>query len=250
VTADVDELLVFPGSEETSLRALTAYLDEHGYDAFSCLLLDFYPNGPLHESPYQPGDDFLEAAPYFDAGPYKRTPLRTLCPDVLIRGGMRERVFYSDFRTRSLAEKIYDLMLHQAALRIPVVRNIPWLRAQRRPAPPCLTKVPLIRWDQKSKYLHSTHFISRKVVAPETGALLHFKFLHDFHDRAVEEAARGEHYDGASEYRRYAERLSKNPDMTLAYEGSTRFEGTSQLVRLGLIQETEAWAAARFRGTP
>jgi hypothetical protein len=82
-------------------------------------------------------------------------------------------------------------------------------------------------------------------VAPETGVLLHVKFLHDFHARAVQEAARGEHYDGAVEYRRYAERLSQNPDMTLMYEGSMRFEGTAQLVRLGLMHDTQSWADAR-----
>ena len=29
------------------------------------------------------------------------------------------------------------------------------------------------------------------------------------------------------------------------YEGSTRFEGTAQLVRLGLMHDTQAWADAR-----
>ena len=77
--------------------------------------------------------------------------------------------------------------------------------------------------------------------------LLHFKFLHDFHDRAVEDVARGEHYDVglASEYQRYVEKLDENPEMTLAYEGSTRLIGTNQLVDLGLMQDTEAWADAR-----
>ena len=65
------------------------------------------------------------------------------------------------------------------------------------------------------------------------------------HARATEEAARDEHYDGAAEYRRYAEKLSQNPDLTLMYEGSIRFEETSQLVQLGLMQDTEAWAAVR-----
>ncbi len=44
---------------------------------------------------------------------------------------------------------------------------------------------------------------------------------------------------------RYAERLGENPDMTLMYEGSTRFEGTTQLVRMGLMQDTDAWADVR-----
>jgi hypothetical protein len=244
VTADVDELLTYPGSEEASLHELTAYLDRQGHDALSCLLLDLYPSGPLNECVYQPGDDFLRAAPYFDAAPYTRTPLGH-CPGVLIRGGMRERVFYPEFRLRGIASKIFDAVLYRVALRTPLLRNLSWVRAQRRPSPPCLTKVPLVRWNKTSRYLHSTHWISRKTIAPETGALLHFKFMNDFHTRALEEVARNEHYDASTEYRRYSARLEQDPDLTLMYEGSVRFAGTSQLVQLGLMQDTQAWAKSR-----
>ena len=89
------------------------------------------------------------------------------------------------------------------------------------------------------------HGVSPKKVAPETGVLLHFKFLQDFHAKAVDEAARGEYSEGAAEYRRYAAALDRNPRITFMYEGSARFEGTSQLVRLGLMQDTDAWAVAR-----
>ena len=163
---------------------------------------------------------------------------------------MRERVFYPEFRARGLGAKISDAMLYRVALRTPLLRDNPWLQARRRPSSPCLTKVPLVRWDRDSKYLHCTHWVSRKNVALETGLLLHFKFLHDFHARAIEEAARGEHYDGATEYRRYAQRLGENPDLALTYEGSTRFAGTTQLAGLGLMQDTEGWAGARTAGIP
>jgi hypothetical protein len=238
VTVDIDELFAYPGSEHASLHSLTKYLDRCGYDALSCLLLDLYPDGPLTQCAYQPGDDLLAAAPYFDIGPYDRSALDQ-CPGVLIKGGMRERVFHPDFRTRSLAARIYDALYYR------VLRHVAWLGARPPHRPPLLTKVPLVRWDEKSRYLQGNHAVSRKIVAPDTGVLLHFKFLHDFHARAVQEATRGEHYDGASEYRRYAERLNQNPDMTFMYAGSTRYERTAQLVRLGLMRETQAWTDAR-----
>jgi len=248
VTVDIDELLMYPGSEHASLRTMTEYLDRHGYEALACLLLDMFPAGPLMEDPYRAGDDLLDAAPYFDPGPYERSVVY-LCPGVLIRGGMRERVFYPEFRARGFAARMYDALLDRLAHRIPILRETSWLRARRRRNPPCLTKIPLVRWDEKSHYLN-IHWVSQKIVAPDTGVLLHFKFLHDFHDRAVEEVARGEHYDVglASEYRRYVERLGENPEMTLAYEGSTRLAGTTQLVHLGLMQDTKAWVDARTKG--
>ncbi len=246
VTVDIDELLVYPGSEHASLRTMTEYLDGHEYQAMACLLLDLYPAGPLKESLYHAGDDMLAAAPYFDPGPYEKSPVY-LCPGVLIRGGMRERVFYPEFRARAFPARMFDAMLDRLAHRVPILRETPWLRSRRRRNPPCLTKIPLVRWDENSRYF-SNHWVSPKIVAPETGALLHFKFLQDFHDRAYLEVARGEHYDGASEYQRYVEKLSHNPDMILAYDGSTRFGGTTQLVHLGLMQDTTAWADARTRG--
>ena len=231
VTVDIDELLVYPGSDAASLHTLTRYLDQNGAEALACLLLDLYPDVPLRQSTVGPTNDPMSMALHFDPRPYTKTPVDA-CPDVLIRGGARERVFYPEFRRRSVAAKVYDAARHR-------------LRQRPRPTPPCLTKVPLVRWDQPSRYLHCNHWVSRKVVARETGVLLHTKLLGDFHRRAVEEASRGEYYDGASEYRRYAEALRRNPDLTFMHDESVRFEGPAQLVRIGLMQETSEWAAAR-----
>ena len=248
VTVDIDELLVYPGSERASLRELTDHLDRSGSQALSCLLLDLYPAGPLGECPYNPGDDLLAAAPYFDTGPYDSSPVDS-CPGVFITGGARERIFFPEFRARGVGARAYDAAVNAMAYHVPLLRDLPWMRATRRRRPPLLTKVPLVRWDEGSKYLDSPHWISPKVVAPETGVLLHFKFLHDFPGRAMREAARGEYFDEATEYRRYAKRLNANPNMTLMYEGSTRFAGTSQLVHLGLMRDTAAWATTRGRRT-
>jgi Glycosyl transferase family 2 len=240
LTVDIDELLCYPGSELAPLRTLTAFLDRHGYEAVGCLLLDLYPGGPLAACSYKEGDDLLAAAPYFDTGPYERIPI-DLCPGLLLRGGMRERIFYPKFRTRGPAVRIYEGIRGRVARRLPRLHDIRWLRPTD---PPVLTKVPLVRWDQQTRYL-SPHWLSPKRVAPVTGALLHFKFLADFHERAVHEAARGEYYDGAAEYRQYARTLDGAPDRALMYEGSVRFEGTAQLVRLKLMHDTQAWANAR-----
>ena len=242
VTVDIDELLVYPGSERAPLRTLTAYLDRNGYGALSCTLLDLYPDQPLNECVYEPGDDLIAAAPYFDAGPYRTGPFE-LCPWVLIHGGMRERMFHPEFKRRGVGAKLYEALYHR------ILRHWSSLEARPPQKPPLLTKVPLVRWDERTRYLKSTHGVSRKVVAPDTGVLLHFKFLHDFHARAVEEAARGEHYDNASEYRRYADRLDRDPNLTFMCEASTRFETTTQLVHLGLMRDTAAWTSARYRST-
>jgi len=244
VTVDIDELLVYPGSEHVPLKTLTSYLDQRRVEALACMLLDLYPERPLSESSYAEGEDLLAAAPYFDTGPYERRKVDS-CPDILLRGGMRERIFYPEFRARGVGARLFDAVLYRIALRTPILREMPWTQGLRRPTPPCLTKVPLVRWDDTSRYLQSTHWISPKAVAQVTGVLLHAKFLDDFYHRALQEAARGERYDGSAEYIRYARSLSKDPNMTFMFEGSARFEGTAQLVRLGIMHEPLDWAAAR-----
>jgi hypothetical protein len=231
LTVDIDELLVYAGSEDASLATLTEYLDRHGYEALSCLLLDLYPAGSLKDCSYESGDDFLAAAPYFDAGPYRKAAVDR-CPPTLITGGMRERVFYPEYATLGLVARIGRALL-QRMLRI------------QQAVPPCLTKVPLVRWDEKTRYISCNHFVSPKRLARETGALLHFKFLQDFHVRAMKEAERGEYFAGAAEYRRYARTLRGTPDLTLMCEDSTKFESSQQLVELGLMQDTQAWRDAR-----
>jgi hypothetical protein len=125
------------------------------------------------------------------------------------------------------------------------VRDLAWIHDRLPKSLPCLTKVPLVYWDSASHYFKSTHAVSPKRVAPVSGALLHFKFLQDFHQRAIEESDRGEYYNKAVEYRTYAEALNRSPAMSLMYPGSVRYERTSQLVELGLIQDSADWIQAR-----
>jgi hypothetical protein len=243
VTVDVDEVLLYPGVEATGLRHFTGHLDAHGYEAVACQLLDVYPRGPLHECAYKPGDDLIAAAPFFDRGPYARIP-HDECPYFLLYGGIRERVFFPESRG-GLRRTLHVALYHRVLLSLPIVRDAQWILAHRPVFPPCLTKVPLVKWDAETRYLNVNHFVSPRRVAPETGVLLHFKLLQDFHARAAQEVKRAEYYDGAIEFRRYAEGIRSDADLTFFYEGSERFENSAQLVALGLMLDSQEWARAR-----
>jgi glycosyltransferase involved in cell wall biosynthesis len=244
VTVDADELLYFPGSERTGLPALTQYLDEQGHQAMYCLLLDMYPGSPLRDVKYAPGDALEVVAPYFDFQPYRRTPHHE-CPGFLVYGGVRERVFYPEARAGDLRRDLHVNLYHRLLPRLPLVGALPPVHGRRPLFPPCLTKVPLVRWEADTRYLNVNHFVSPRKVAPESGALLHFKLLQDFDGRVATEVARGEYYDGASEFRRYAERLKENPGLTFMYDGSLRFKDSDQLVRLGLMTDSQSWSRRR-----
>lgn len=242
---DADEQLVFPGSDRVGLPALTAHLDALGSEALRTILLDCFPPGPLSNCDYRPGRPLAEAAPLFEPPRLRRERIGDF-PYALEYGGLRERLFFPEANPRRpgrwLRQKLYNL-----GLRLPPLRHSPRF-AKLAPAPsPTVTKLPLLRWREGAALVASTHRVAPMAIAPEqpSGVLLHFKFLQDFHARAVDAVARGAHYDGSREYRRYLEKLEADPNFTLASPQAQTYAGPAQLVELGLMRDTEAWRRAR-----
>lgn len=245
LVVDADELLVFPGGDQVGLRPLCAHLEALGSEALRTVLLDCFPPGPLAESACQPGDELLDVAPFFEAPALRAEPAEHF-PWQQEYGGLRERLFFPEADPRRpgryLRQKLYNL-----GWRVPALRDAPWFRALAPKRSPNLTKVPLVKWRPGAALLSSTHMLAPMRLAAEqpSGVLLHFKFLQDFHDRAVDAITRGAHYDGSREYRRYLAALKADPNFRLHGPHSRRFEGPEQLVALGLMRDTAAWAAAR-----
>ena len=62
VLADADELLVYPGYEETDLPRFCDWLSQSGHQALYTLLLDMYSGLPIREVNYQQGQDSIRRA--------------------------------------------------------------------------------------------------------------------------------------------------------------------------------------------
>jgi len=108
---------------------------------------------------------------------------------------------------------------------------------------PVLQKVPLIHWREDIKYTSSKHTAFPCRLADVTGALLHFKYLPDFAGQVRAEVARGQHYLGAKEYRAYQRRLDQGEALTLIGPPSRRYQGSRQLLQLGLISSSRQFEA-------
>ena len=230
LVVDADELLVFPGSDRPGglgLRALCRHLDAIGSEALPTILLDCFPKGPLRDLRFRSGDDLTEAAPWFEPLSPRREQSGHF-PYFQQFGGLRERLFFPEADpgrpARMVHQKLYNLFWN-----LPPLRAAGWFQA---PAP------------------KRTHMLRPLAIAPEqpSGVLLHYKFLQDFHARAEDAVARGAHYDGSREYRRYLEALERDPAFSLHSGRSVRYTGPDQLVSLGLMRDTPAWAAARGVG--
>lgn len=213
LTVDVDEFLVYPFCETRPLRALTDWLDASAIRAFSAMMLDMYPKGPMQARPYSEGQNPFEIAQWFDSGNYTihRNPG---LGNLWIQGGPRARVFFAD-----------------------------------KPAmAPALNKIPLVNWDRSYAYVSSTHMLLPRGLnlaydewggEKASGCLLHAKFLDTFAVKAAEEMQRGQHYGASAEYRAYQEKLAKQPDMWCKF--SEKYINWRQLEILGLMSKGN-WA--------
>ena len=208
LTIDADEHFIYPHYEELELRLFCRYLDYVNAQAAFCFVLDMYSDRPVAETVHDPRTSLLDTCHYFDPGEYRAISVPD-CPYRQIYGGVRERMFQNvgvDFH------------------------------------PPTLSTVPLVRWRRGGvQFLHGRHVISPVTTAGVTSALLHFKFLSDFHDRVELEAVRGERFAGAREYRAYRDLLRLNEAVSFFGAKSMSFEDSNQLVRLGLMKSEEAF---------
>jgi hypothetical protein len=201
ICVNADEILTYPYRDRFSLKSLCRYLDSDGSTALTAMLLDMYGDRPIADLSYRPGQDPLEVCMYFDASQPEEEP-SSRNPEVIYkRGGMRERVF--------------------------------GVRA-------CLNKVPLFKYSKEVRLIEGFHFIENAKASDLTGVILHFKYLHDFRERVVEEAGREEHWDAGIEYKAYFEALSRDTSINPYHEGSVRYTAWQQLVDLGFMRNSPA----------
>lgn len=207
ITADADELLIYPEYEHRDLISLTGWLDGQGLGAMGAMMLDLYPKGPPDDQEYVPGTDPCAVLNWFDPYGYwvQRQPKMG---NLWLQGGPRARCFFPEDPRRA----------------------------------PTLNKVPLIKWNRGFCYVNSTHNVlparlNRVYDTADTealtGVLLHTKFLPGTAKRAVAEKKRAEHFSNSALYDSYYTALTENPDMWDTT--SERYEGWQQLVDLKLM---------------
>lgn len=213
LVVDPDEFFIYPFCDTRPIRALTDWLDNSAIRSFSAMLLDVYPKGRIGEVPYQPGQNPLEIAHWFDSGNYTISRNKEY-GNLWIQGGPRARVFFADQPKKA----------------------------------PALNKIPLVKWHRRYAYASSTHALLPRGLnqvyesdggEKASGALLHTKFLDTFTAKAEEELVRGQHYGGSAEYKAYAAKMAEQPELWCKW--SEKYINWRQLEILGLMSKGN-WA--------
>ncbi|TYO61576.1 hypothetical protein FXV83_37405 [Bradyrhizobium hipponense] len=240
LTLDADELFVYPGCETFDLRWLCRYLESAGADCMTAEMIDMYPRVLGGSERYRAGESLVAFCPYFDSDTYVKRRRRGFPTNYLI-GGARARLFYDESMPLKIA--LYDALVrllepYGLARLLPAVNITRW-------EPPLLTKVPLARWLPGRRYIAAGHLMApRGKPGDVTGALLHFKFLHDFTDKVAAAVREGNYYRGSVEYKRYAERLAQDQSFELTYPKSRIYQSSDDIVSCGLMRFSPAYQAA------
>jgi glycosyltransferase involved in cell wall biosynthesis len=229
VIVDADELLVYQDYEKEKLSVLCARLRSNGFDAFHCMLIDMYPANSRDAKAYSAGQSFLKFSPFFDRKGYRFYRLED--GNITVKGGPRSRLFYSVLMARITR---FTLRVIRAVL--PVLKGIKLLKSLEPKFPPSLNKVPLVYWNANLSYADAAHYLYNAQIATETGALLHFKFLGDFAARMGDATLAAAYFNQGEEYKRYNARLRSQDNIRFQCNLTVPFNGSRQLIDLGLIR--------------
>jgi Glycosyl transferase family 2 len=237
---DADELFVYPHSETVQLPTLCSYLAAQQYEGIYAFMLDMYSACPISAARYEIGTSFLDVCPLHDADyRFRARPYVPFCkapfPPFEVVGGPRLRHFYPEFLDAGtlgyyLPRALTKLRRSKIGQALGLPRIIP-----RFASPPLLSKVPLVFGRHGRRHV-SNHATVPLRLAPLTGALLHFKFFSDFHNRVVTGVERREYFDESSEYGRYSAALAAKPEVSFAGLSSIRYKSTRNLVDLRLLR--------------
>lgn len=172
---DADELLVYEGCETKPIHEFIAEVEAEGANAVRTDMIDMYPYGDLAEA------DFTRASP-FDAAPwFDNPPLITW----KLGSGM-----YSN------GPSLLSGLRHRLA-------------APAAPNAFTSQKYGLIRYQPWVRYSQGLHDVSNVKVSNKQAWFAHFKYHAGFKEKVETEIRRGQHYNNAEEYRRYAAMLAE-----------------------------------------
>lgn len=177
--ADADELLVYRGWKRKALPKLLRKPALRDADAVRLRMLDMYPRGPLRAATFAKGGPFAEAD-HVDARPFLR--------DTVSRGPFSNaETLTSALRHRLLPGARPDIFVAQ---KFALLKYRPWMRVSA-----------------------GLHYLAEAKLADQEMLFAHFKYNAHFRAKAVEEVARGQHFNDAEEYRKYLDLMAEGREV-------------------------------------
>lgn len=202
---DADEHVVFADCERRPVQDLIAGLSQKGARRARACLVDMYAKGPIVAPSPDPDAPLAARYPYFDASTYHEHRNATLTART---GGPRARLTAG---------------------------------ATQGETGPALTKYPLFRLS-KHETAYNPHAIWPPIETAEDPCLIalkHYKFDEDLAEKIRYALASKAYWNDSAEYALYHNALQRDPEFSLFFEGSRRFESAEDFLAHGLISAME-----------
>nr|WP_086941023.1 glycosyltransferase family 2 protein [Thaumasiovibrio occultus] len=201
---DSDELYTYAESESKSINSITKVAERENVNSFFAPMIDFYPRGDLAGADVTGEKQFYEVCDHYDSidtmqidkglfyGPFSNSPL--------YHAGLRKRIFgsYNQF-----------------------------------PAPNYLNqKYNFLKFEPNMRLIEGLHFMHGARVSPVPTAIMHFKYHSGFYDKVIREINSGQHWNGATEYKRYANKIDGESGYIMFNEElSCKYNDSVELLR-------------------
>jgi hypothetical protein len=196
VLADADEFLVYDDSERRTFADLVTEAEYEGASAFTTYMVDLYPRGRLDEADFTTRSPF-EVADCFDARPLV---------GMRIGSGLYSNAsnYVNGLRQRIAPTRI-DAYTSQ---KVAILKYFPWVRLSE-----------------------GIHYAANVRIATPRTFFAHFKYHAGFARKVAEEVRRQQHFNGAEEYRHFADAIGAGG--SLFVEGrSQRYESSDDFMAL------------------
>jgi hypothetical protein len=197
--ADADEFLVHDSFEDRSIQHFVGQIEGDGSSAVRVFMIDMYPFGDLSEA------DFAQQTPFAAASWFDKDPCR---PWNLTRGSFGNAQSY----VSALRHRLDTHAQPNAytAQKIALFKYYPWVRLSA-----------------------GVHDAANLKISPNPAAFAHFKYHAGFAAKANAEARRGQHFNNAYEYRRYAAMCAKGSSQFSESGVSTKYADSKSFAFLG-----------------
>lgn len=179
---DSDELYNYEHSEKYTISTLTTKAEVENANAFFAPMIDFYPSGELSSADITKTQPFYKVCDHYDSieemdidhncnyGPFSNSQSW--------HGGLRKRIFgdYNPFPQPNYVNQKFNLLKYAPNMRL----------------------------------IEGLHFMYGQRVSREATAIMHFKYHAGFYSKVMREIKSGQHWNGATEYKRYSKYLEEN----------------------------------------
>ncbi|WP_181136762.1 glycosyltransferase family 2 protein [Vibrio hyugaensis] len=201
---DSDELYTYAGSEGKMIHTITQVAERDNANSFFAPMIDFYPRGELSGADVTGEQQFYRVCDHYDSigtmqidkgmvyGPFSNSSI--------YHGGLRKRIFgnYNQF-----------------------------------PAPNYLNqKYNLLKFEPNMRLIEGLHFMYGVRTSRVSAAIMHFKYHAGFYAKVVREINSGQHWNGATEYKRYATKIDgESSYIVFDKEISCKYKSSVELLR-------------------